>query len=198
MSFSRTQLTFWDSTGVLGETPEFPSVQTRARFGCGGVMRKLALRCVAALLIAAGAYGQGGGNAAMTGTVTDPSGASITQARAIMTQVGTDVKRSATTNAAGQFFIPSLPPATYRMTVVCRRVGYIKGRKPAQNHKTRYNQCVFHICPIHSIIYTFEMQAKLCICSTAAWGGWHGQNAAWPCLMWHSRGSTEFAKAHRL
>ena len=80
-------------------------------------MRKLALRCVAALLIAAGAYGQGGGNAAMTGTVTDPSGASIAQARAIMTQVGTDVKRSATTNAAGQFFIPSLPPATYRMTV---------------------------------------------------------------------------------
>jgi hypothetical protein len=68
-------------------------------------------------LIAAGAYGQGGGNAAMTGTVTDPSGALIAQARVTMTQAGTEVKRTAATNASGQFTIPSIPPATYRLTV---------------------------------------------------------------------------------
>jgi len=34
-----------------------------------------------------------------------------------MTQVGTDVKRTATTNVSGQFTIPSLPPATYRVSV---------------------------------------------------------------------------------
>ena len=34
-----------------------------------------------------------------------------------MTQVGTEVKRTATTNASGQFTIPSIPPATYRLTV---------------------------------------------------------------------------------
>jgi len=34
-----------------------------------------------------------------------------------MTQVGTDVKRTAATNTNGQFTIPALPPATYRLTV---------------------------------------------------------------------------------
>jgi hypothetical protein len=80
-------------------------------------MKKLALLCGMILLIAAGAYGQGGGNAAMTGTVTDPSGAVIAQAHVTMTQVGTEVKRTAATNVNGQFTIPSVPPATYRLSV---------------------------------------------------------------------------------
>ena len=80
-------------------------------------MQKLAGYCSMVLLFAAGAYGQGGGNAAMTGIVTDPSGAVISQAHATMTQVGTQVKRTATTNVDGQFTVPSLPPATYRLTV---------------------------------------------------------------------------------
>ena len=53
----------------------------------------------------------------MTGTVSDPSGATIAQAHVTMTQVGTDVKRTAATNTNGQFTIPALPPATYRLTV---------------------------------------------------------------------------------
>jgi len=80
-------------------------------------MKKLALLCGMILLIAAGVYGQGGGNAAMTGTVTDPSGAVIAQARVTMTQAGTQVRRTAATNSSGQFTIPSIPPATYRLSV---------------------------------------------------------------------------------
>ncbi|MGA2146835.1 MAG: hypothetical protein ABSH49_17940 [Bryobacteraceae bacterium] len=38
-------------------------------------MKNLSLLCGLILLIAAAVYGQGGGNAAMNGTVTDPSGA---------------------------------------------------------------------------------------------------------------------------
>ncbi|HUA57773.1 MAG TPA: carboxypeptidase regulatory-like domain-containing protein [Verrucomicrobiae bacterium] len=53
----------------------------------------------------------------MSGTVSDPSGALVSQARVTMTQVGTEVKRTATTNVSGQFTIPSIPPATYRVTV---------------------------------------------------------------------------------
>ncbi len=75
----------------------------------------IALSCL--YLCAAAAFGQGGGNAAMNGTVTDPSGAVIARATVTMTQTGTEVKRSATTNDAGQFNIPSLPPATYRLIV---------------------------------------------------------------------------------
>ena len=80
-------------------------------------MKRLAAFCVAFVLIAAGAYGQGGGNAALTGTVTDPSGAVIAQARVTVTQIGTAVKRAAIANTNGQFTIPALPPAVYRVSV---------------------------------------------------------------------------------
>lgn len=80
-------------------------------------MQKLASYCSTILLSAAGAYGQGGGNAAITGTVTDPSGAVIAKANVVLTQMGTEVKRTATTNSSGQFNVPSLQPATYRVQV---------------------------------------------------------------------------------
>src|SRR5690349_4312738 len=73
-----------------------------------------------ALLIALRAYGQGGGNAAMSGTVSDPTGAVIVGAHVTMTQIGTEVKRTAMSNENGQFIIPSLPPANYRLTVEAR------------------------------------------------------------------------------
>ena len=80
-------------------------------------MRRLAVTCGLCFLIAATAFAQGGGNAAMSGTVTDPTGAVIAHATVTMTQAGTEVKRSALTNDSGQFNIPSLPPATYRLSV---------------------------------------------------------------------------------
>ncbi len=80
-------------------------------------MQTLGVLCGATLVIAACAFAQGGGNAAMNGTVTDPTGALIAKANVTMTQVGTDVKRTTATNANGQFSIPSLPPATYRLSV---------------------------------------------------------------------------------
>jgi hypothetical protein len=80
-------------------------------------MHRLIHFCGTALLIAACAYGQGGGNAALSGVVIDPSGGVIVSAKVTMTQIGTEVKRTATTNDSGQFTIPSLPPAGYRLTV---------------------------------------------------------------------------------
>ena len=80
-------------------------------------MRKLGVLAFLLFLIAFSAFGQGGGNAALTGTVTDPSGAVVAEAHVTMTQVGTEVKRTATTNSSGQFFVPSIPPATYRVNV---------------------------------------------------------------------------------
>jgi len=69
------------------------------------------------LLFGTHLYGQGGGNAAITGTVTDPSGAVVAGAQVTVTQQTTSVKRSATTNANGAFTVPSLPPATYRVSI---------------------------------------------------------------------------------
>ncbi|MBS1854614.1 MAG: TonB-dependent receptor [Acidobacteria bacterium] len=80
-------------------------------------MRRLARLCSLVVLSVASAFAQGGGNAAMTGTVTDPSGAVIGKAAVTMTNQDTQVKRSAVTDDNGRFTIPSLPPATYQVTV---------------------------------------------------------------------------------
>jgi Carboxypeptidase regulatory-like domain len=74
----------------------------------------------ACLWIAVGAYGQGGGNAAITGTVTDPTNASVAGAVVTVTQTGTQVKRTVSTNTSGQFNVPSLPPASYHVSAEAR------------------------------------------------------------------------------
>jgi hypothetical protein len=80
-------------------------------------MSRLAALTLGLLLIESAAFGQGGGNAALNGTVTDPTGAVIASARVTVTQIGTEVKRTANSNANGQFNVPSLPPAAYRVSV---------------------------------------------------------------------------------
>lgn len=80
-------------------------------------MKKVAGLCCLILLIGFSAFAQGGGNAVLNGTVSDPSGGVIAKASVNVTQTGTQIKRTASTNDAGQFSVPSLPPATYRVTV---------------------------------------------------------------------------------
>ena len=79
--------------------------------------RNSILVTIAIFFISACAYSQGGGNAAITGNVTDPSGAVVSGAKVTVTQKGTSVARSATTNESGHFSVPSLPPASYTVTV---------------------------------------------------------------------------------
>ena len=62
-------------------------------------------------------YSQGGGNVAITGTVTDPSGAVIPGAEVKVTQKNTAIIRTELTNASGQFNIPSLPPGSYTVAI---------------------------------------------------------------------------------
>jgi outer membrane receptor protein involved in Fe transport len=53
----------------------------------------------------------------ITGTVTDTSKAIIPDANVSIRNVGTNITTKTTTNAAGLFFISSLPPGTYELTV---------------------------------------------------------------------------------
>jgi Carboxypeptidase regulatory-like domain len=68
-------------------------------------------------LVSAYAFPQGGGNAALTGTVSDPTGAVVPGAQITVTQQGTSFKRTGISNASGAFTIPSLPPASYSISV---------------------------------------------------------------------------------
>jgi hypothetical protein len=73
--------------------------------------------CGMIFVAATAAYAQGGGTTAITGTVSDPTGAVVPGAKITISQQGTQVKRSAVSNGGGQFNVPSLPPATYHVTV---------------------------------------------------------------------------------
>jgi hypothetical protein len=68
-------------------------------------------------VLAAGAFAQGGGNVAITGTVSDSTGAVVPGAKVTVTQKNTSTNRTDTANSTGQFNIVSIPPATYTVSV---------------------------------------------------------------------------------
>jgi len=50
------------------------------------------------------------------GTVTDTSGAAVPGATVTLTNTGTGLTRSAVTDAAGEYTLPSLPTGKYKMS----------------------------------------------------------------------------------
>jgi hypothetical protein len=56
-------------------------------------------------------------NASLYGNVSDPSGAAIPGATITATNVATGIATKTTTDAAGNYILPSLPPAAYNITV---------------------------------------------------------------------------------
>jgi hypothetical protein len=72
--------------------------------------------CLAVCLSASVLYAQGVG-AAIQGTVRDSTGAVIPGATITVTSTETNLQRTATSNSAGLFSIPDLPPGKYRVQV---------------------------------------------------------------------------------
>src|SRR5579872_5572512 len=67
------------------------------------------------LLVSAAALAQSGGGATVQGTVKDPSGAVIREARLTLTRIDTGVKTSLATNNDGYFVTPPLPIGKYQI-----------------------------------------------------------------------------------
>jgi len=63
-----------------------------------------------------GLFGQGE-RATITGTVTDATRATISEANVILRNVETNVTTRTVTNSVGLYFITSIPPGTYELTV---------------------------------------------------------------------------------
>ena len=55
--------------------------------------------------------------ASITGTVTDPSGASIAEAQIAVDNHERGIHRTTATNAAGEFLVPGLPPGLYNLLI---------------------------------------------------------------------------------
>ncbi len=73
------------------------------------------------LLLALGAVAQIQ-NGQFSGTVTDPSGAAIPNAKVTVTNTGTNLSVSTTTNQTGSYAVKELPPGTYKIT--CEASGF--------------------------------------------------------------------------
>jgi Carboxypeptidase regulatory-like domain/TonB-dependent Receptor Plug Domain len=72
------------------------------------------LACLAAFLLCVSvSFAQSGTTGALTGTVTDPSGAVIAGATVTITNIGTGQERTATTSANGGYTFSLLPPGNY-------------------------------------------------------------------------------------
>ena len=56
-------------------------------------------------------------NASITGRVTDPSKATIADAKLAAINTGTNFRYEFATNGAGEYALANLPPGTYRMEV---------------------------------------------------------------------------------
>ncbi len=70
---------------------------------------------LAVLLLAGTTWAQFTGN--IQGTVSDPSGSAVTQARVVLVNVSTQVSASTTTDASGDFRFLSLGPGSYKISV---------------------------------------------------------------------------------
>src|SRR5690348_18154652 len=79
---------------------------------------RMALLIVAGLLMACSpvSFAQTAGTGALTGTVTDPSGAVIPNVTVTAISVDTGQARTATTGTDGTYKISLLPPGNYRVT----------------------------------------------------------------------------------
>lgn len=80
---------------------------------------KIQSACVLALMLcsAALAYGQGGANGTILGTVTDNSGAVVANAAVDVTNTATNVTTHTQTTSSGDFTVPFLQPGSYKVTV---------------------------------------------------------------------------------
>jgi len=80
---------------------------------------QLCLLSLSLLALSLGAFAQIQ-NGQFTGTVTDPSGASIANANVTVTNIGTDLSVTTTTNSAGIFVVKELPVGTYKISAEAR------------------------------------------------------------------------------
>jgi hypothetical protein len=86
---------------------------TNKRFGV--VVFFLAVAILA--LNSGNVFAQTGGTGIVVGTVTDPSGAAVPEATVTLTDAATNSERTTTTNEAGRYNFPNVPPGKYNLTI---------------------------------------------------------------------------------
>src|ERR1039457_5653645 len=109
---------------LVGDRP-FCVIQTKPEVGDmssriqkENPMKSLACVVLCLALASSVAYAQGvGASGNIQGTVSDPSGALLPKATITVADTQTGLKRTAVTDATGQYRVPNLAPATYDVSV---------------------------------------------------------------------------------
>jgi Carboxypeptidase regulatory-like domain len=97
---------------------DYPSKLLTERETMTNTLRKLLhIGFATIVLLGAGMYAQAQSTGIIRGTVTDPSGAAITNATVVATDVGTGIKRQVATNESGLFVFPDLPIGNYALKI---------------------------------------------------------------------------------
>src|SRR5215469_15987381 len=94
----------------------------------GTMYRLVLLAGVAAALCFLGLLDAQSPNASLTGRFTDPSKAIIIEVRVAAINVGTNIRYETMTNGTGEYYIPNLPPGTYR--IEAQKTGFNTVIKP--------------------------------------------------------------------
>jgi outer membrane receptor protein involved in Fe transport len=81
------------------------------------MLKTFALISVAILLVTTAVFAQVIGGGTLNGTVTDPSGAAIPNAKVTATQSATGVSRTTQSSGAGVYSLSSLPPGAYDVQI---------------------------------------------------------------------------------
>ena len=98
---------------------------------------QLILLSLSLLVLSLGAFAQIQ-NGQFTGTVTDPSGAAISNAKVTVTNVGTNLSVTTTTGSTGLYKFNELPAGTYQITAEAQGFKTITQKGRAQrNHPAR-------------------------------------------------------------
>src|SRR5262245_42287840 len=82
-----------------------------------GMIKKIVWVFVGILLVTSAAFAQQIGGGTVNGTVTDPSGAAIANAKVTATQTATGVARTTQSSGAGVYSLSSLPPGVYDVQI---------------------------------------------------------------------------------
>ena len=95
-------------------------------FWSARICLKLGIVTILALGLAVHGNAQGAGTAEIRGTITDPTGAVVPDAKVIVRSVDTGAERNLTTNQAGIYLAPLLQPGRYEVTVTKQGFAEVK------------------------------------------------------------------------
>ena len=104
------------------------------------------------------------GTAALTGVVTDPSGALVVGAEVTATNLATGAKRSAQTDAAGKYLMTQVPPGDYRVEVTA--TGFKTAVRPRVELPIGITSALDIVLEFGDIAETVEVQAMAAAVNT--------------------------------